>query len=218
MRKILISVLIVLLIILAYFTIFNGISLGSLHILGAQDIFNLNDQLTFKIEEANTKIKSNLQNEKQQLSASVEELASAKEAYYRVANVSTESEISEASTEEIYNIEYLFLRLGRHARSEGVLMKMDILAGNGGDAMMKNIAFTITGKYVAVMDFISAIEDDSELAFRIDGFNLLQSGDNLQATFNVNNVRIRLENTTGTVDSSTQTNTTGTTDTTGATS
>ena len=209
MRKILISILIILLIILAYFAIFEGISLGNFRILGTGDIIRLNDELTLKIEEANTKIKRDLQNEKQELSASVEQLATAKEAYYQLANVSTESEISEASTEEIYDIEYLFLRLGRHARQEGVIMRMDIYSANTADPNAKDIAFTITGKYVGIMDFISAIEDDSELAFRIENFNLLPDGENLQATFSVTGIRIRLENTTQTVNGTTTDTNTG---------
>ena len=47
-----------------------------------------------------------------------------KESYYKLANVSTESEINKASTEETYDIEYLWVRVGRHARAEGVNMKM----------------------------------------------------------------------------------------------
>ena len=57
MRKILIAVLLVLLIVLAYFTIFQGISIGSFNILSTRKIIELNNDLDSKIEEANTKIK-----------------------------------------------------------------------------------------------------------------------------------------------------------------
>lgn len=200
MRKILISILLVLLIVLAYFTIFQGVSIGSFKILGTGQIMELNNILDLKIEEANKKIKSDLQNKKNELSQNVENLLNNKESYYRLANVSTETQISEANTEEVYNIEYLWLRIGRHARNEGVNMRMDVIDGKSEDTNIKDLYFTVTGKYVGIIDFVSSLEDDSELDFRIDNFKMIPDGDNLQATFDVEGVRIKLENTTETVD------------------
>ena len=200
MRKILITLLLVLLFVLAFFTIFQGISIGSFQVLGTGQIIELNNQLNLKIEEANKKIKSDLQNTKSQLSQNVDTLLSNKESYYRLANVSTETQISEANTEEVYNIEYLWLRVGRHARNEGVNMRMDVLNGNSEDTNIKDLSFTVTGKYVGIIDFVSSIEDDSELDFRIDNFKMVPDGENLQATFDVEGVRIKLESTTETVD------------------
>lgn len=203
MRKVLISILVVLLIVLAYFTIFQGISMGSINILSVEGIVNLNDELTYKIEEANAKIKNDLQNKQNELSAGVDTLLQNKESYYKLANVSTETEISKANTEEVYNIEYLWLRIGRHARNEGVNIVLDVINGETGDSSIKNLSFSAVGKYVGIIDFVAALEDDSELAFRIENFKLVPEGDNLKATFNVNGVRIKLENTTQTVTETT---------------
>ena len=108
MRKILIAILLVLLIVLAGFTIFQGISIGSFQILSAQKIISLDDSLTAEINQANTKIKNDLQNKKTELNTQVEQLLLNKEGYYEVANVSTESEINKASTQEVYDIAFLF--------------------------------------------------------------------------------------------------------------
>lgn len=211
MRKILISILLVLLIVLAFFTIFQGISIGSFQVLSTEQIIALNDNLTLKIEEANRKIKSDLQNKKSELFDNVELLNESKESYYRVANVSTESEIAEASTEEIYNWEYLYLRVGRHARQDGVNINMTAVSAGSADANLQNIHFIVEGPYAGIIEFISSLEEDSELAFRIENFNLLPDGDNLQATFDVNGIRIKIENTTENVSNQTQnTNTTDT--------
>lgn len=210
MRKILIAVLLVLLIVLAYFTIFQGISIGSFQILSTQGIIELNDNLTTEINEANRKIKSDLQSKQTELSDNVSVLLENKESYYNLANVSTESEINEANTQEVYKIEYLWLRIGRHARTEGVNFRMDVLSGDAGDSTVKNINFTVTGQYAGIIEFISALENDSELEFRIENFHLLPDGENLQATFNVTGIRIDLENTTTTVDSTTSDGTTTT--------
>ena len=217
MRKILIAILLVLLIVLAYFTLFQGISLGSLDILGINGIIGLNDNLTEKINVANTKIKQDLQNKKIELSDSVDTLLEQKEKYYKLANTSTDSEIAEATTQESYSLEYLYLKVGRHGRNEGVNFRMDILTGASADPYMKKLEFTVEGKYVGIMNFVSALEDDGNLGFRIDNFDLLPYGENLQATFDVNNVRVNIENTTSSVqqdnsqtDTSTQTTNDGT--------
>ena len=157
------------------------------------------DELTAKIEEANRKIKNDLQSKRTELSQSVSTLLQNKESYYRVANVSTESEISKANTQETYDIEYLWLRIGRHARTEGVNIRMDVMNGTTGDENTKNLSFTVIGQYVAIIDFVSSIEDDSELAFRIENFNLLPDGTNLKATFDITGIRIKIENTTQSV-------------------
>ena len=203
MRKVLIAVLLVLLIILAYFTIFQGISIGSFNILSTEGIINLNNNLTTEINEANRKIKSDLQGKQQELSENVDMLLQNKESYYNLANVSTESEIDKANTEEYYKIEYLWLRIGRHARTECVNFRMDVLSSDAGDSTVKNINFTVTGKYAGIIEFISSLENDSELEFRIEDFHLTPNGENLQATFTVNGIRINLENTTSSVQTDT---------------
>ena len=200
MRKILITILLVLLLVLAYFTIFQGISVASIKVLSATGIFELNDNLTAKIEETNRKIKSDLQSKKTELKENIDVLLANKKSYYNLANVSTESEITAASTQETYNIEYLWVRVGRHARTEGVNMRMEVITGDAGDEVTKKLNFTVVGKYLAIMDFVSSLEEDSELNFRIDDFHMTPSSDeNLQATFNVEGVRINIENTTATV-------------------
>lgn len=195
MRKLLITILLILLLVLAYFTIFDGISIGDLHVLSASGIVKLNDNLTIKIEDTNRKIVTDMKAKEEELSREVDTLLENKESYYKLANVSTESEISKASTEETYNREYLWVRVGRHARTEGVNIKMEEKTGNVGDNSIKNLDFTVVGQYFAIMDFISALEDDSELNFRIDGFHMVPSaGNTLQATFSVIGVRINQEN------------------------
>ena len=207
MRKILISILLILLIILAYFTIFEGISIGNFEVLSATGIVKLNDDLTAKIEEANRKIKSDLQSKKTELKQNIDILLDNKESYYNLANISTESEINRANTEETYTYEYLSIKIGRYARTEGVNLTMNVKTGDAGDEVTKNLDFTLVGQYFAIMDFISALEDDSELEFRIEDFHMTpSSGDNLQATFNVTGVRIKIENTTVSVDDNTQEN------------
>ena len=214
MRKILISVLIVLLLVLAFFTVFQGISIGSFQILSANGIRQLNDSLNQKIDDINKKIKVDLQSKQAELARAFDNgegstnisdpgLLQAKEAYYDLVNVSTESDINKASTEETYTIEYLMLRIGRHAREEGVNITLEVTSAGTADEALTNINFIVTGQYGAIINFIASLEDDSELSFRIDNFNMTENGSTLQATFDVAGVRIEEEKTSETVDETT---------------
>lgn len=195
MRKILITILAIILVILAYFTIFHGISIGSFKILGTSQIEELSDELNSKKDEANRKVASEFQGKQEELLSKVDTLLQNKEQYYDVANVSTDNQLSQANTEEVYNLEYLYLKVGGHARNEGVNLKLDINSGDTEDEEVKNLAFTVTGQYVGIIDFISAIEDDSELAFRIEDFKMEPDEENIKATFNVRGIKIQLDET-----------------------
>lgn len=201
MRKVLISILIIVLIILAYFIVFQGVSIGQFKILGTKQISELSTTLKQKADEANYKVAQELPNKKQEVLTSVGTLLANKENYFRVANISTETELSEATIEESYNAEYLYLKIGGYARQEGVKMRMDIMATDNEDSEIKNLAFTVTGKYVGIIDFISALENDNELDFVINSFKMIPSEENdgnLKATFNVNGVKIKLDETSQT--------------------
>ena len=67
MRKFLILILLILLIVLAYFTMFQGLSISTFQVLGVSQIIELNNDLTNKINETNKKIKSDLQSKKSEL-------------------------------------------------------------------------------------------------------------------------------------------------------
>lgn len=213
MRKVLITILLILLIVLAYFTIFQGISVGTFSVPSVKDIVEANSNLTKNIEEVNQKIKVQQKEKNDELYESVESLSKSKKDYYKVANVSTDKEISKANTEEIYTYEFLSLKVGRHARKEGVIMKMDVLTDDDGDSTVKDLKFTLEGKYYGIIDFVSALEEDSDLNFRIENFNLVQVGENLQATFDVSNIRIKIEETTQSVSTENNTKTNANTNT-----
>ena len=223
MKKILIGILTILLIVMAYLTVFRGISIGGFSILSVEQIQDENDKLTEEIAQTETVMYSTYATQTEQLERSVSSLLQAKNEYLDLANVSTESELSEATKEETYKIEYLWTRIGSHATTEGVILKLDVQTGDTGESDVKNLAFTVTGNYIAIINFVTAIEDDSELGFRIENFKILPGTDNngREATFTVKNVRIKQENVTNNVtttdnsqnNNTENTNTTETTDT-----
>lgn len=211
MRKLLLIILIILLCVLGYFAIFNGISIGNFQILSVSQIKDKNDKLDEEISQIETEKETTFPNKTSELGRETDNMMDAKKKYLDAVSVSTESELKAASQQETYLIEFLWTRMGNHATQEGVKAKFEIVAGDTGESDVHNINFTITGHYIAIINFISAIENDSKLGFRIENFKMVPGGDDLTATFTARNIRIKDEQTTTTTTSTQTTNTTNTT-------
>ncbi len=185
MRKILIGILTILLIVMAVLLITKGLTIGNFKILSVKQIIEGNDKLTAEISETEKLIRSNYPTELETLDSTVSSLLAAKEEYQDLADVSTKSEINKATTVETYTVEFLWTRLGRHATAEGVYLSYT--------PTNNSIKFTVSGDYIPILSFVSAIENDSKLGFRIENFKLIPGGNNLQATFETRNINIKTE-------------------------
>lgn len=193
MRKILISILTILLIVMAVLVITKGLTIGNLKILSVKQIIEGNDKLTDQISQTEMLIRSNYPDRLESLDSNVSSLLTAKEEYQDLADISTKSEISKATTVETYTVEFLWTRLGRHATAEGVYLSYTPTSNS--------IKFTVSGDYIPILSFVSAIENDSKLGFRIENFKLIPGGTNLQATFETRNINIKTEGINNTVRS-----------------
>lgn len=202
MRKILIGILTILLIVMAVLVITKGLTIGNFKILSVKQIIEGNDKLTAEISETEKLIRSNYPTELETLDSNVSSLLAAKEEYQDLADVSTKSEINKATTVETYTVEFLWTRLGRHATAEGVYLSYT--------PTNNSIKFTVSGEYIPILSFVSAIENDSKLGFRIENFKLIPGGNNLQATFETRNINIKTEGVNTAVQSTTTTESTPT--------
>lgn len=188
MRKTLLSVLLLLVIALIILLMVNGISFGSFHINGFKDINKKNDELTEAISDAND------ENDKytsalSKIETDVESLAEAKKRYLDLIAQSTESEIKQATQTKTYTIEYLWSKIGNHATEEGVTLKMDVVSSTLGDQEYRNLNFTVDGEYLAIVQFIYTLENDSDLDFIAENFDMTSK----HATFTVKDVKIQQE-------------------------
>ena len=152
------------------------------------------------------------------LKESAKKLKEEKQNYQDMTAISSDGETQAVNQIEKYEIETLWVKLGNHATSEGVVMKMDVTSGSSGAQDSYNLNFTVTGGYVQIEDFISSIENDSTLGFKIEEFKMAPSGNDLQATFVCKDIKIQgLSNSSVTTDSTStinQTNTNNSTNTT----
>ena len=73
-------------------------------------------------------------------------------------------------------------------------MKMDVSRSSSGTEDTYNLNFTVTGAYARIAEFITDIEDDSSLGFKIEEFKMLADSSSdtstLQATFVCKDIKI----------------------------
>ena len=209
MKRILLIIANILLFIALVLAMLKGFSIGSLQVLGFSKLQEKSASLDDKIDEVNQEIE-NYKSSLNTLQKDAKELTSAKKNYLDLVSVSSASEIQEALQTKTYTIEYLWSRVGNYATKEGVTVTMSVGASTLGADNYKNLNFTVSGQYLAISQFIRDLENDSNLDFTIDSFEMTASS----ASFVVKDVRIQQEQTSNSSSTdATQTMTSGTTDT-----
>ncbi len=209
MKKLLILILIALVLALTIFTIINGISIGNFSILGINQIQSKNAELEENVTEATKLASSTFPSKVSELNASMKKLNEEKASYDEMVAVSDTGDVQTASRLSNYTLDFLWTEIGTHATSEGVNIDIGLTAGTGGENVY-NMNFTAVGSYVGISEFIRDIEDDSDLAFKIEEFSMKagESTSQLQATFVCKNIPIEG---ISSIDTSTQNATDGNT-------
>ena len=215
MKKLLILILIALLLALSIFIVIQGVNIGGVQILGIRAIQDKSAELDTKIQEAARLVEKTYQQAVSDVDENAKKLEEEKKNYEDMTTISTDGEVQAANQLERYEIETLWVRLGDHATSQGVVMQMDVLQGSSGAEGVYDLRFTATGSYISITDFISAIENDSTLGFKIEEFRMVPSGSDLQATFVCKDIAIKeVSSTTPTTSNSNTNNTNSTNNTT----
>ena len=232
MKKLLILILIALVLALTIFTLINGLSIGSFKVWGIKQIQSENAKLEETVTEATKLASSTFPSKVSELNTSMEKLEQEKTSYNDMVAVSDTGDVQTASQLSNYTLDFLWTTIGTHATSEGVNIDISITAGTGGEDVY-NLNFTAVGSYVGISEFVRDIEDDSDLAFKIENFSMKagSSTSQLQATFVCKNIPIEgisslttnpstnngNSNTTNSTNTSNTTNSTNSTNTTNAT-
>lgn len=234
MKKVLMVVLIGLLIALGIYIALNGFQIGNVEVLSYQGIVERNKKLDEKIQESSKLAEKDFKQIVNEVKENSKKLEQQKKEYEDMTLVSTEGDVQAANQIERYEVETLWVKLGNYATSEGAIMRMDIVKGSENAENTYNLKFTVNGSYISITDFISDIENDTTLGFKIEEFKMAPStsGQDLQATFVCKNIAIKdvsqtsdpniglpedKNNTTNTTNTTNSTNTTNDTNTTNTT-
>jgi hypothetical protein len=183
----------------------KGVTIGKIEILGIQGIQAKNSELDSKIQDAAKLVEKTYAQTISEVNSNAKKLKEEKQNYQDMTAISSDGETQAVNQIEKYEIETLWVKLGNHATSEGVVMKMDVTSGSSGAQDSYNLNFTVTGGYVQIEDFISSIENDSTLGFKIEEFKMAPSGNDLQATFVCKDIPIKQVSSTTTLTQNTTT-------------
>lgn len=185
MKKLLLLILITLLVILNVYVVINGLTLGNITILGIKGIQDKNAELDTTIEQATKLASTDYPKALSNINTNAKKLETEKKNYEDMITISSSDDVNAAKQLSKYNIEFLWTTVGTHATSEGVTIKMDVTKGGNTTSETYNLNFTVNGSYVGISDFISDIENDSHLGFKIEEFKMIPNTDttDLQATF-----------------------------------
>ncbi len=203
MRKFLIMILIVILLVALGFMAIQGLEIGNFRINSIKDIIEDNKRLDEELATLSSSIDNDYETYKTNLQNSLQTLLKNKQNYQDAITFSTEDEIQKANKSETYKIDYLWTKIGFYATKNGVELQMNVTNSSSGIQSQYDISFTATGEYLSISEFIYAIENDSNLGFKIEKFNLgnyagtktdengnTVSDNLLRATFIVRNVAL----------------------------
>lgn len=147
--------------------------------------------------------------------ATLEELDKVKTQYdaakdkFEKIDESTLELVEEATTDEKYFIEYLWIVLGNYARDNNLMINIitpgSTSAVTGGteesgktesavDPSVKDgsIKLIVSGRYADVADFVYEVENDKELKFKLDNIKMSYTKNNaITATFNVLSLKVK---------------------------
>ena len=202
MKKILILILIILLGVMCYNTITDGLQIAGFSIMSIGEIKQENENLDKIIEEAKNKEETEYPAKLNEIKTVAKELQTKKTKYEELKQYSSEQELLNAGQSERYNVEVLWTKIGNYATENGVIPKMEILSSSTSTPNANDLKITVTGNYIAITDFVRDIEDDAKLGFTIEEFELVPvtsgDGSNLQATFKIRDIFINQDTITTT--------------------
>lgn len=185
MRKILISILLVLLILLTYSLIFKNITISKWASKNLKNIETSSNNLNAKIATAKQKNDSEYPQSIEELEKSIKNLKVTKEKYKSKTEYIAENvELGVVPTKE-YKIERLWIVLENYAKKEGIELKLDIKEASSGKGNY-DLDVTLSGEYIGITDFLYDIEKDDTLGFKVLNFKI-QPMSSSTSTTNTNN-------------------------------
>lgn len=159
----------------------KGIKMGNVEVYSIKEIIKQNEDTAQELTELATLTTVDYETAIQDLEETNKKLVDNKEKYYDLVDVSSDKELVYESEE--YDIAYLWTIIGRYATDDELELIMNVVKSG----VYYDLKFTLKGEYDNIKTFVSEIENDSELQFRIHDFKMipgvkLQRGRELEDT------------------------------------
>lgn len=194
MRKFLIIILLILIWGLGVMFVMDGVSIGNFEVLSVEGVQDLNNTLDTKIYQATDLVESKFPSENDKLNTALKKAETLRVQYENFLKQYNSEDISEILKTERYEIEKLWISIGNYADEHDVKVNIQVTSSSSGIVDVKDLNFTVNGKYVDITDFIYELEDDEELTFKIENFYMLPDVEDksLKATFTVKDVNVNI--------------------------
>ena len=124
MKKLVLSIMIILILILTGITIVKGLEIKNINILGIMEIKKQNEKLDDVVNEATKIASKDYEKKMNDLNQEIKKLENEKIKYQDMVNVSTENQVEAANQFYDYLIDFLWIRVENHAKEEGVKIKL----------------------------------------------------------------------------------------------
>ena len=160
MRKLIISIVLVLLIYMCYDAVYVGNSyLGS---VGYTTLQSERKSLDLAQQTLDFKNNQEFTAKKMDLNSAVELYNSTKTEYETLA---AEQKQQAYNSTDLYDIDFLWTQIGNYATNNGIILKFDVVksittATESTEYTVCDLEFMAIGNYIGVTDFIYDIEDD----------------------------------------------------------
>ena len=172
MKKLLISVLILLLIVLLVFVFIKGI--GFLNIKSINGIKQASNNLERKFNQASEISSKTYPDKIEELEQAIKKLKIAKEKYEKKNIKNKDKSLLGTVEVKTYKIHYLWTIIGNYKKDRKVQsLNLDLKSTHTKDVY--DLGFTLIGTYTSITDFIYDIENDEQLNFEIKDFRITSS-------------------------------------------
>lgn len=181
------SIIFLLLIILLIVAIFVGIRIGSFQILSVSELKEKNQELNERIQTASSLTSVDYPETIDTLQATYEKHTLQKQKYEELVGF-TDADKKQIYETKQYDIGYLWKTIGKYATSRNLTIGMEVKKGSGQD--IYDLYFNVSGQYVNISQFITDIENNSDLFFRIYNFKMTGSSETVSSSFTVKDISI----------------------------
>ena len=187
MKNKVMSIIFILLVVLFIVAIISGIKLGNFKILSVSELEDKNKELNERIETASELTSIDYPQSISTLEETFEKQTIQKQKYEEISGFNKENEKQIYETKQ-YDIAYLWKTIGKYATTYNLTIGMDVKRASSEN--LYNLYFTVSGEYVNISQFISSIENNSDLYFRIYNFKMSGSSEIISSSFTVKDVNI----------------------------
>lgn len=188
MRNEIVTITILISILLLTVFLLKGVNIGKFEVLSIAQMQEKNNDLNDKLDEANKLTTEKFPEKVETLEKTFEEYNNKKEKYEQLSGLSSEEGLELYETKQ-YEITYLWRVLGNYAKKRYLTLGIDVQKADSSKSLY-NLNFSVSGEYVKIIQFITDLENDSDLNFRIYNFKMSGSGTTVSASFKVENVSI----------------------------